>query len=190
MTPLIADDMLEINDTLRHDYRPPGATMRKFLYVMGAIFLVVLVGVGIMVGVLFYKGAGLDRESAAYVDDAIVSIGAHWNKDELLSRAGPEFKKATGTEQLASFLDALSGALGPLVDYDGAKGQAYVQMILNSGTTITAVYTAKAKFQKGVAEFKVTLIKIRPNSSTTCSAGVPERACVGRSLSSVRSSRF
>ncbi|HXP77746.1 MAG TPA: hypothetical protein VN823_26665 [Stellaceae bacterium] len=134
--------------------------MRKVLYVLGALFLVLIVGVGTLVGVTAYKGAALDKESARYVDDAVVSIVAHWNKGELLSRATPGFKKVTSADQLASFFDAVSGALGPLVDYEGSKGEATIKTMIGSGTTITAVYKARAKFQKGTAEFTLTLVKV------------------------------
>jgi hypothetical protein len=134
--------------------------MRKVLYVLGVLFIVLVLGIGTLVGVTVYKGAGLDKESARYVDDAVIAITAHWNKDELLSRASPEFKKISSRDQLASIFDAVSGALGPLVDYEGAKGDAMIKTMVGSGTTITAVYKAQAKYQKGSAEITLTLIKI------------------------------
>ena len=104
--------------------------------------------------------AAFDKESARYVDDAVVTITAHWNKDELLNRASPAFTKLASTDRLASFFDAVQGALGPLMDYEGAKGDALIKTDIGSGTTITAIYKAKAKFQKGTAEITLTLVKI------------------------------
>ena len=134
--------------------------MRRVFYALGALFLILIVGVGVLIGVTAYRGFALDKESARYVDDALVTITAHWNKNELLSRASPQFKKAANADQLASFFDAVSSALGPLVDYEGSKGQATIKTMVGSGTSITAVYKARAKFQKGTAEFTLTLVKI------------------------------
>jgi hypothetical protein len=134
--------------------------MRKVLYGLGIIFIVLVVGLGTLIGIAMYKGVALDRESARYVDDAVIAITTHWNKDELLSRASVDFKKVSDADRLASFFDAVSGALGPLVDYEGAKGDALIKTMVGSGTTITAVYKARAKYQKGSAEITFTLIKI------------------------------
>jgi len=134
--------------------------MRKVLYVLGVIFIVLVLGIGTLVGVTVYKGVALDKESARYVDDAVIAITAHWNTDELLNRASPEFKKITTRDRLMSIFDAISGALGPLVDYEGAKGDATIKTMMGSGTTITAIYKARAKYQKGSAEITLRLIKI------------------------------
>ncbi len=135
--------------------------MRKFSYALGTVIGVLVVGAGIAFAVVFYKGAGLNKEGAAYVDTAIVAIVAHWNKDELLGRASPRLIAATSPERLAALFDACAGALGPLVDYEAAKGQKVDMMFnINKVSTISAIYTARAKFQKGVAEFRVTLIKM------------------------------
>jgi hypothetical protein len=134
--------------------------MRKVLYALGVIFIVLVLGLGALIGVTMYKGAALDKESARYVHDAVIAITTHWSKDELLRRASPDFKKITDTDRLVSFLDAVSGALGPLVDYEGAKGDALIKTMVGSGTTITALYKARAKYQRGSAEITLSLIKI------------------------------
>jgi len=133
--------------------------MRKVLVVLGAVFVVIIVAGGIAVFVLAQKGAGLDRESKAYVDDAVVAITANWNSDELLRRATPQLRATIKLEDLKTFFDGLS-ALGHLQEYEGSKGQANVMMTTGSGTTISANYEAKARYQKGPATFQIVLMKI------------------------------
>jgi len=69
--------------------------VRKFLYVLGSLTLVVIVGAGIGLGVAFYKGHELDAESKAFVDSAIPAITATWSKQQLLDRATPELREAS-----------------------------------------------------------------------------------------------
>lgn len=134
--------------------------MRKFFYVLGIVTAALVVVGGIGLFILFRNGTALDRESEAYVDDAVVSISSHWSKDELLKRGSPEFMQAVNRMDLGAFLDAAEAALGPLVDYEGAKGQALMMATAGTGTTITGNYVAQAKFQKGTAQIRVAVRRI------------------------------
>jgi hypothetical protein len=67
--------------------------MRKFLYVLGALTLIVIVAAGIGGGVFFYQGHALDAESKAFVDSAVHAIAATWSKQQLLDRATPELRE-------------------------------------------------------------------------------------------------
>jgi hypothetical protein len=133
--------------------------MRKLFYILGV--LAVLVGAaGVGVFMLARSGAALDAESKAYVDDSIITITAHWNKDELLKRASPHFRQITKPDDLQALFDAAATGLGPLVNYEGAKGDSMVSAMVGSGTTISAKYVAKAKFQSGDANIQITLLKV------------------------------
>jgi hypothetical protein len=134
--------------------------MRKFLYGVGAVIALLVVGGGVGLFVLARNGAALDAESKAYVDDSVVTITAHWSADELLRRSTPNFRQITSLDDLQGLFDAARTALGPLVDYGGSKGDSMVSAIVGSGTTISAKYVARAKFQKGDADLQLTLLKI------------------------------
>jgi hypothetical protein len=134
------------------------AALRRLTYILGIFTLTVIVVAGIGVGVLFYKGHALDAESKAFVDGAIPAIAASWNKEELFKRASPELRKTAKPEDLRALFDALS-RLGPLVEYQGAAGESRMSFIVGSGSTISALYLAKARFQYGSATFRVVLIK-------------------------------
>jgi hypothetical protein len=132
--------------------------MRKFLLILGALTLVVIVAAGIGVGIVAYKGNALDAESKAFVDGAVPAIAANWSKEQLLDRATPELRDSVKPEELRSLFDAVS-QLGPLVEYEGAAGDANMSYMAGSGSTVSASYVAKAKFKDGVATIQITLVK-------------------------------
>jgi hypothetical protein len=134
--------------------------MRKFLSILGAIFLVLLVVLGIGIFIVARNGAALDAESKAYVDDAVITIAAHWSPDELMKRASLHLRQTVKRDDIEGLFGAAMTALGPLVDYQGAKGTSLVTATALTGTTITASYVAQAKFMKGSAELQVALTKI------------------------------
>lgn len=134
--------------------------MRKFLFALGAVILVLVIAGGVGLFFAARNGAALNAESKAYVDDAVVAITAHWSVDELMTRSTPQLRQITKPDVLRGLFDAASTALGPLVKYDGAKGEAVMSTRTGSGTTISARYFAHARFQKGDADFVVVLLKI------------------------------
>ncbi len=134
--------------------------MRKFFYFLGALVALLVVGGGIGLFVLARNGAALDAESKAYVDDAVVTITAHWSTDELLKRATPHLLQITKPDDLQALFDGASMALGPLVDYQGAKGDSMISAMVGSGTTVTAKYIARVKCQKGDADLRLMLLKV------------------------------
>jgi hypothetical protein len=136
------------------------AMMRKFLYTLGAVtaFLVVAAAIGLFF--IVRSGLALDAESKAYADDAIVAITAHWSTDELIKRSGPNLRHGTQPDVIRGLFDAASAALGPLVDYQGAKGDSLVSVMTGSGTKVSARYVAHANYQKGDADVQMTLEKI------------------------------
>lgn len=132
--------------------------MRRFLYILGALTLIIIVAAGIGLGVFFYKGNALDAESKAFVDRAVTAITATWNEQQLLDRATPELRASVKPEELKALFDRLS-RLGPLVEYEGATGEATMSYIAGSGGTVSASYVAKARFRNGTATFRIVLMK-------------------------------
>jgi hypothetical protein len=132
--------------------------MRRFLSILGALTLVGLVAAAIGVGVAIYKGRALDAESKAFVDGAVPAIAATWSKQQLLDRATPELRASAKPEALNALFDGLS-RLGPLVEYEGAKGGTTMSYMAGSGSTVSASYVAKARFQNGIATFRIVLMK-------------------------------
>jgi hypothetical protein len=131
------------------EHRLQGASdMRRFLYILGAFAVAVIVICGVGIGVLVVKGNALDAESKAFVDRAVPAIAASWQKDQLLQRATMELRKNVTSDQLTALFETLS-RLGPLVTYEGAKGEATISYFSGSGGVVFARYVANARFQNG-----------------------------------------
>src|SRR5262249_4293418 len=134
--------------------------MRKALSLLGALALLLIVGGGIGLFKMVRNTAALEAESRAYVEDAVVNIAAQWSKDELLKRATPHLRSIAPPEDLRSLFEAAAAGLGPFVSYVGSKGGTMVSVMTGSGTNISAKYVARATFQKGDADFQITLLKV------------------------------
>jgi hypothetical protein len=132
--------------------------MKKFLVVLGSIFLVIILLVVGGIAFVAIRGSGLDKESKAYADAAIPPIVSTWSEKALLDRASPEFKKVTTIDQLDRLFRWFS-SLGPLQNCAPAEGHALMSSTTQTGNRITADYDAKANFAKGEANIHLTLIK-------------------------------
>jgi hypothetical protein len=132
--------------------------MRKILYGLGLVSLVL---VAILIGgiaVIAYKGNKLDAESKGFVDTAVPAISANWSSKALLERASPEFVQSVSADQLKAAFDQFS-TLGRLTRYEGSQGEANMAFQPGPGSSISASYTAKARFENGEAVFRIALVK-------------------------------
>jgi len=132
--------------------------MKKFLMILGSIFLVLVMLAVIGIGIAAVKGTALDKESKAYVDSAVPAIISDWNQQELLDRASPEFRQAVKDGDLDK-LYKMFRRLGKFQTYEGAKGQSNVSVTTNNGKRTSAAYTANATFETGPAVIDISLIK-------------------------------
>lgn len=132
--------------------------MRRFIYFLGCIALIVIIAAGAGLGVVVYKGNALDAESKGFVNEAVPAIAANWSREQLLDRATPELRESANPEQMRALFNAVS-QLGPLVEYQGATGDVSMAFVAGSGSAVTASYVAKAKFMNGAATIRVALLK-------------------------------
>lgn len=132
--------------------------MRKFLIVVGAATCLIVIAIGAGFAFLAVKGGALDAESKQYVDDAVQAITAKWSKDELRARASPELLGTVKTGDLENLFGMLA-QLGTLIEYQGATGQANMSYFTGSGSTTSASYVAKAKYQNGEATIDLKIEK-------------------------------
>jgi hypothetical protein len=132
--------------------------MRGRLNVLGGSTLITLAVVGVAVSLVVYKGRTLDAESKAFIDSAVPAIAANWSRNELFERATPELRATVQAERLRSVFDPLA-PLGPLVEYQGATGEANMFFILGAGKFVSASYLAKGRFKNGTATFRIVLVR-------------------------------
>jgi transposase len=132
--------------------------MRKFFYGLGVITAVAIVAGGIGLFLLARNGAALDTASKAYVENTVVTVASNWNADELWKRASPHLRTIATRNDMRGLFDTARQALGPLLEYRGSQGQALIST-MNSQTTISAKYVARAHFQNGDADLQFVLVK-------------------------------
>jgi hypothetical protein len=132
--------------------------VRKFLYILGALALIAILASGVGLGMVLYKGHALDAESKAFVDSAIPAIAAGWNKQQFLDRAAPELRERVKPEELNALFNHFA-PLGPLVEYEGATGEATMSYMTGAGGTVSAFYVAKARCQNGSVALRIRLLK-------------------------------
>jgi hypothetical protein len=134
--------------------------MGRLFRLIGIVGVLLVVGGGVGFFFLARTGAALDASSRSYADQAVVAIAKTWNTDELWKRASPEFKKSTQPDDLAMLFDAANAALGPLVEYEGAQGDALIAKAIGSDGDIRARYVAQGRFAKDQAVFDISLRQI------------------------------
>ncbi len=121
-----------------------------------------LLAVGLLMGtaaiVIAVAGKRLDKESKAFVDEAVPTIAQGWDLEELKKRASPEFDETVDYEDLAQIFDALQD-LGRLTGYGGSTGEATITISVQNGIIISAIYDATAEFEEGLARIQISLIK-------------------------------
>ena len=135
--------------------------MKKFLSIVGGLFLLLLIVGGGFVGYTAYKKQGLDASSKAYVERNVPTVVSTWSKDELLKRSSPQLTKILNEkpEQLHLLFQKLSklGAMQSFGEVDGASSIFYTTQ---NGKVVSAAYVAKAKFEHGEADVSVKLIQL------------------------------
>ena len=135
--------------------------MKKFLSIVGGIFLLLVLVVAGFVGYAAYQGQGLDASSKAYVEVNVPPIISTWSKNELLKRSSPQLLKLLDENpgQLEQLFKKLS-KLGAMQSFGNVKGDSNVSVTTQNGKVITAPYAATAKFEKGEAHITIRLIQL------------------------------
>jgi hypothetical protein len=135
-------------------------TLKRFLSIIGGLFLVLVLFVASFVGYAAYQGRRLDASSKAYVEENVPAIISTWSKDELLKRASPQLLKAINEkpEQLDQLFQKLS-MLGPMLSFGEVKGDSNVSYTTQNGKVTTAAYVATAKFKNGEGRVMARLLQ-------------------------------
>jgi CHASE1-domain containing sensor protein len=131
--------------------------MRKFIFGLGVVFMVILVAGGASLFMLARHGSVLDAESKAYIQDAVVKIASDWDADELLRRGTARLLEHGTAQDIRNLFDAARRALERMQEFHGAQGQVFM-MMTPAGKSTTAQYDAKATFEKGDADIVVSLV--------------------------------
>jgi hypothetical protein len=134
--------------------------MKKFLSIIGGLFLVLVLSFAGFFGYAAYQGQGLDASSKAYIEENIPAIISTWSKDELLKRSSPQLLKIINEkpEQTDQLFQKLA-TLGPMLSFGEVKGDSNVIYSTKGGKVTTATYTAAATFKNGEGRVSIRLIQ-------------------------------
>jgi hypothetical protein len=134
--------------------------LKKFLSIIGGLFLVLVLLVAGLFGYVAYQGRGLDASSKAYVEENTPAIISTWSKDELLKRSSPQLLKVINEkpEQLDQLFQKLS-KLGPMQSIGEVKGASQVTYTPQAGKVTTAGYIVTTKFKNGEGRITIRLIQ-------------------------------
>ena len=133
--------------------------MKKFLSVLGAIFLVLLVGVGYAA----FNGFRLDSESRAYVHATLPKVLANSTTENFVSFMAPEDKEKINSAAMIAFYSYISSNFGVFQSCDDdLSGGSFVN-VSTSGKSTTATYYARCHFSKASVTATVSLKKTGSN---------------------------
>ena len=134
--------------------------MKKFLSIVGGIFLLIIFNAAGFIGYGAYLGNRLDASSKAYVEENVPAIVSTWSKDELQKRASPQLQDILNEHpaELEQLFQKLS-RLGTLKRLQDVKGKSNVSYTADHGKIITASYVATGKFEHGEAKIAMRLVQ-------------------------------
>jgi hypothetical protein len=109
-------------------------TLKRFLSIVGCLFLVLVLVVAGFFGYAAYQKRGLDASSKAYVEENIPAIISTWSKDEMLKRSSPQLLTIINKkpEQLDQLFKKLS-TLGPMLSFGEVKGDSNASYTTQNG---------------------------------------------------------
>lgn len=136
------------------------ATMSKLLKVLGSLFLILLVVVGIGAAILIPRAYSLNKDAVAYIETNVPPIVETWNADELIKRAAPELLTPQVRKQMPS-LFAWFASLGKLKKLGKPVGRVYSGVHTGSrGNGTWGEYAVHADFEAGPAEITIALTRV------------------------------
>jgi hypothetical protein len=154
------DERTASGEAVQHANQSARCTLKRFLSIVGGLFLVLVLLAAGLFGYAAYQGRGLDASSKTYVEESIPAIISIWSKDELLKRSSPQLQKVIDEkpEQLDQLFQKFS-KLGPMQSFGRVKGDSNVSYTTQNGKVTTAAYVVTAKFKNGEGRITARLVQ-------------------------------
>ena len=140
--------------------------MKSFFSIIGIIALIVIIFLGVFAYNGYAKIKNLNEEAKVFSDTVIPKVFTNWDINELNKNSDNDaIKKAGVTEQQTNkIFYYISNSLGKMLEYHPAKDDDSRSRIVNINAgfgkeQISAIYIASAKFEKGEAQIKLSLLK-------------------------------
>ena len=131
--------------------------MKTFFMILGVIFALILVVLGIAGAIYIPRFVTLNREATAYIQDAVPKIVSNWNSQQLVDRATPDLLASVRTRTDLDRLFSSFSRLGSLKHLDTPTGGSVMNFFTGPSRPILANYAARAEFEKGNASIQIGL---------------------------------
>lgn len=134
--------------------------MKKFLAIVGGVFLVLLLAGAVFFGYGLYQGKKLDASSRFYIEQNVPAILETWSKEALLERAAPNLRRDLDKNPAnTDLLFKKFAELGAFQKMDDIKGNSITSITPDKGLIKSAHYVIQAKFDHGDAAITVNLVQ-------------------------------
>lgn len=134
--------------------------MKKFFLILGGIFASILAVIVIAAAIFIPRSLKLDRDATAYIQDAVPKIVAHWNSQELVSRATPNLLSAAKSRDGIDRLFVMFQQLGSLDHLGIPKGEVESSAFSGAGVATFGNYTVRSNFKNGEATIQIQLLRL------------------------------
>ncbi|HEX7531447.1 MAG TPA: hypothetical protein VF333_09905 [Pyrinomonadaceae bacterium] len=135
--------------------------MKKVLMVLGGLFVAFVTVVVIAAAVFIPRALKLDKDAAAYIEQAVPKIAEHWDTQALLDRASPEFMSVTKSPEDLKRLFIVFRRLGALKHFDTPKGTVSNGVFSDTGSFSVGHYTVRGTFDHGAADITIQVRRTR-----------------------------
>jgi hypothetical protein len=133
--------------------------MKNVLTILGAIFAIILLILGVLAAIYLPQAFRLDKEAVTYIETNVPMIVENWDPTQLMIRATPELSKSASEEDLKKIF-SMWKRLGKLKSHYPPVGRVGTQSFTGSGTKTLGDYTLKARFEAGEAVIAIQLLRV------------------------------
>jgi hypothetical protein len=123
--------------------------MKKLFIVLGVIFAVVIVVIGIALAIFIPRTIRLDREARAYIQESVSNIVVHWNSQEFVDRATPKLLEEGKSRDKIDKIFVQFKKLGSFKGLGTLHGSVGTSAFTGDGVVTLGNYTADADFERG-----------------------------------------
>ena len=121
----------------------------------GAISIALLLVAGVVAIIFIPRSLRLNREAAAYIEEAVPRIANDWDPHALIERASPELLAAVKNQDDWERLFSVYRRLGALQKLETPVGNITSGSFSGTGPFTIGQFTAAATFEHGQAQLRI-----------------------------------
>lgn len=134
--------------------------MKKFLMILGGVFLLLIVAVGVTIAIFAVQGNQLDKESKAYAEATLPMLLSDFTTDTFLKYVAPENRNKVDRLSMDKLAATINNGCGHYKSFRDLHGDSLLNLNVSGGKReITAKYVMTIEFEKATATGQVILLK-------------------------------